>query len=281
MKRTGHWIVAAAAAAALLWAAEPVLAQRHGRPGGGHFVGGVGGVRGGGFFGGPRVLAGGFGRFRGFGHFHHRGFFGGSPVFGGPLFGGFRRFRTSWWVYPFLFGLYTPWYSNPYYWPLPYFHPPDVPFGYPCWFDGLNSGALDWSDASDHFAPGYAVLLAAPVTTVTRPAEGDSTVRLELIVPSTAEVWVEGVLTKQAGRARQFVSPPLEPGVEYAYNVRARWSQDRRSVDRVHQVPVRAGDVVRVDFLKPLELIASSSDSPARQGPLNNVGLWALARATR
>jgi uncharacterized protein (TIGR03000 family) len=291
MKRTWQWSMTAAAAAVLLWTGAPVLAQRHGGHGGGHFVhggfgvvrgggsvrgprvsaGGFGVVRGGGFVGGLRVPAGGFGRVRGFAHFHHHGFFA----------GGFRRVRTSWWVYPILFGLYTPWYSNPYCWPWPYFYPSDAPFGYPYWFDGLNAEGLDWSESSDHFAPGYAVLLTGPVTTVTRPAEGDSAVRLELAVPNTAEVWVEGVLTKQTGRERQFVSPPLEPGVEYTYNVRARWSQDRRSIDRTHLVPVRAGDVVRVDFLKPLEWTASGSDSPARQGPLNELGQWALARATR
>jgi uncharacterized protein (TIGR03000 family) len=305
MKQTWHWIAAAAAAAVLLWAAEPVLAQRHGGGGrfvggGGRFVGGgFGGVRGGAFFGGPRVFAGGFGRFpgTGFGNFGGFGRFGGFPgagfgrfgfggfrrgFIGGPFFGGgFGGLGASWWGSPAVFGPYSPWDFGPYYWPTPYYNQYDVPYGSPYWFDGFSPDALGWSDISDHFAPNYAVLYAEPAIAVSQSEAGDSAVRLDVIVPDTAEVRIEGALTKQTGGVRKFVSPPLSPGSKYAYEVRARWSQDGRTVDRVQQVVVRAGDLVRVDFIKPPDLVVSNSDSPARQGPLNELGRSALARATR
>src|SRR5262249_23760235 len=153
--------------------------------------------------------------------------------------------------YPRLYGLYTPWYANPDFWP---YSLPDV-LGYPYGSDSPEPDYFDLTDNSDHFAPAYAVLYGAPAVTVTPSVAQDLAARLDLIVPGAAAVWIEGVATKQTGGVRKFVSPPLEPGSRYAYQVRARWSRDGRPLDQVHQITVRAGDLVRVDFLKPLDLV--------------------------
>jgi uncharacterized protein (TIGR03000 family) len=295
MKRTWQWTVTAAAVAVLLAAGTPVLAQRTGVRGGGRVVGGVVG-RPGGFFGGPRVVAGGFTRFPGagfgrfggagfgrfgglgFGGFSRRGFVGGGTFVGGPFLG--SRFRPSPLIYPSVFGLYTPWYADSYYFPMHYY-PDYAPSAYPYGYDGPEADYSDGANHSDHFTPLYAVLYSASVTTVTLSTAADSAVRLDVIVPDTAEVWIEGVAMKQKGGVRKFVSPPLVPGGKYAYEVRARWTQDGRPIDQVHEVTVRAGELVRVDFLKPPDLLASDSDTPTRPGPLNELGVSALARAVR
>jgi uncharacterized protein (TIGR03000 family) len=309
MKPIWHWIVTAAAAAVLLWAGEPVLAQGHGGYGGRGFGGGGYGVGYGGY-GGPRGFGGGYGGYVGYGGGFYGGYGGaggyGGSILGGPRFvgsfnnfygagsgyGGYgasggafvgRRFggqfRASPLIYPTLYGLYAPWYANPGFWPY-YFPEPNIS-GPPSGYNSPGPSSSDLADNRDHFAPTYAVLYTAPAITVSPSGVGDSAARLDLIVPSDAEVWIEGVQTKQTGGFRRFVSPPLEPGTRYAYDVHARWSRDGQVMDQVHQVTVRAGDLVRIDFLKPLDLLASASDVVARQGPLNEKGSSALARAAR
>jgi uncharacterized protein (TIGR03000 family) len=75
------------------------------------------------------------------------------------------------------------------------------------------------------------------------------TARVKVTLPSAdAEVWFEGQLTRQRGTQRGFVSPALEPGREYVYDVRARWTENGREVERSRTVRVRADGVARVDF---------------------------------
>jgi uncharacterized protein (TIGR03000 family) len=67
-------------------------------------------------------------------------------------------------------------------------------------------------------------------------------------VPADAAIWFQGAKTGQRGEERTFVSPPLEPGRAYTYEVRARWNQDGKEVEQTRQVRVRAGETVKVDF---------------------------------
>jgi uncharacterized protein (TIGR03000 family) len=46
-----------------------------------------------------------------------------------------------------------------------------------------------------------------------------------LWVPADAEVWFNGVPTKQTGTRREFVTPPLDPGGDYSYRLRVRWNE--------------------------------------------------------
>ena len=81
--------------------------------------------------------------------------------------------------------------------------------------------------------------------------DADSRALLLVQVPATAEVWLEGRQGKQTGPSRTFRTPPLEQGVEYEYEVRARWPADDRVVDRTRRVKVRASVKTEVDFTKP------------------------------
>jgi uncharacterized protein (TIGR03000 family) len=76
-------------------------------------------------------------------------------------------------------------------------------------------------------------------------------------VPANAEIWFDGEKTSQTGSEREFVSPPLTPGRTFSYDVRARWRDNGRTVDRTRHVDVRAGQRQKVDFF--------SADRPDRE----------------
>lgn len=70
-------------------------------------------------------------------------------------------------------------------------------------------------------------------------------------VPPQAEILFGGEKTSQRGSFRQFVTPSLTPGREYAYEIQARWKEGDREVDRTRKITVHAGDRLTVDFTKP------------------------------
>jgi uncharacterized protein (TIGR03000 family) len=75
-----------------------------------------------------------------------------------------------------------------------------------------------------------------------------STAYIDLSVPPEAEVWFQGVKTRQKGRVRRFESPPLEAGREFAYDIRVRWTANGQPVTRGHQLRIHRGDWWRVDM---------------------------------
>lgn len=72
--------------------------------------------------------------------------------------------------------------------------------------------------------------------------------RISVQVPADAEIWVEGQRTRETGSVRNFVSPPLTPGRDYSYDIRARWNANGREHNVTKHVDVRAGSQVTVDF---------------------------------
>jgi hypothetical protein len=47
---------------------------------------------------------------------------------------------------------------------------------------------------------------------------------------------------------RTFTTPPLEPGSDYHYKLKARWMENGREVTRAQVVPVEAGKIAVADF---------------------------------
>ena len=73
---------------------------------------------------------------------------------------------------------------------------------------------------------------------------------LDVRVPADAEVFVEGDKTSQTGSERTFVSPALEPGRTFTYDIRASWAgPDGKPVEQTRQVKVQAGRRSLVDLL--------------------------------
>lgn len=70
----------------------------------------------------------------------------------------------------------------------------------------------------------------------------EDAVLFDLRVPAEAEVWFEGQKTSQTGASRQFVTPALERGYAYTYEIRARWTENGKPVERTRKIKVHAGD---------------------------------------
>lgn len=92
-----------------------------------------------------------------------------------------------------------------------------------------------------------------PETEMTIPAESASyysgpaasrSVLLRLWVPADAQVWIDGTPTSSTGELRSYISPPLNPGENYVYNLRV---QSRVGV-QTRSVPIHSGDRINLDF---------------------------------
>jgi uncharacterized protein (TIGR03000 family) len=91
------------------------------------------------------------------------------------------------------------------------------------------------------------------------PPVVDPSAYLIVRVPANAEVWLEGRPTKQTGEERLFVSPPLEANARFAYEVRARWTENGTVVNEIREVVVRSGERQMIIFL-PAKPKAPPSD---------------------
>jgi uncharacterized protein (TIGR03000 family) len=76
---------------------------------------------------------------------------------------------------------------------------------------------------------------------------GTQPARLTVSVPPNADVYLNGTKTQQTGTARQFVTPPLEPG-DYQYDIHATWLANGQWQSQDRQVTVHPGDNLNVDF---------------------------------
>jgi uncharacterized protein (TIGR03000 family) len=102
--------------------------------------------------------------------------------------------------------------------------------------------------------PSPAGVISAPVTAAARPAEDDDyaygsaeesashTARIQVRVPANAEVWFDGNKTSQTGNLRPFLTTELKPGMDYAYEIRVRWTEKGQSREQTRKVTFRSGD---------------------------------------
>ena len=81
----------------------------------------------------------------------------------------------------------------------------------------------------------------------TAPAEA----RLTVLVPADAAISFFGKPTTQKGTERLFITPVLQPGKEYYYDITARWAKEGRGVEETRRVWVTAGSRVKVKLLVP------------------------------
>jgi uncharacterized protein (TIGR03000 family) len=260
MFRTWRLALMLTGVAALLWTAGPLLARGPHGGGSGFHGGHVGGsaiVHAGGVHGGP---VGGF-----HGGFHT------APVGGGWHGGhvntwhgghegwrhGVEGWRSRWGGYGYGpgYGVYGLWpYANSglyrsYY---PYGSSYLAPYTVPDYYDFGDSYDYGSPVLGSTTRPSTPVQPTAPATTDTpAPAATDNTAHVDVKVPADAVLWVEGTQTRQTGTLRHFVSPPLTPGRDFTYDIRAQWTQDGQPVEVTRHVPVRAGGQVLVNFLEP------------------------------
>jgi uncharacterized protein (TIGR03000 family) len=76
---------------------------------------------------------------------------------------------------------------------------------------------------------------------------------LDVAVPmADADVWLNGVRMKQTGVNRQYESPPLKVGATYSYEIRARWTENGKAVERTQTVRVQASKQIKIDLTNPV-----------------------------
>jgi len=130
---------------------------------------------------------------------------------------------------------------------------------------GYRSG---WSIGTDggYYAPGYSYspgwssssgyVMSEPAParsssqafySGTNAEPNQATIRV-MVPDANAEVWFESTQTKQKGTDRVFVSPSLEEGRTYTYQIKATWQENGREVTRQKDVDVQPGSQAVVNF---------------------------------
>jgi len=98
-------------------------------------------------------------------------------------------------------------------------------------------------------------LKRAPVP-VPAPNPAEAVGRFQVEVPADATVFIEDKPTTLIGSSRTFLSPPLQPGKTYLYDIRARWQENGQEMEQKQTISLQAGGQVNVRFpmAEPLAL---------------------------
>jgi uncharacterized protein (TIGR03000 family) len=83
--------------------------------------------------------------------------------------------------------------------------------------------------------------------------EGDKDrARIDMQVPAAnAQVFLDGILTKQTGVNRRFVTPKLNPGRQYSFDVHVVWQDETgTSHELLRTLNLRAGEMSTLDLRK-------------------------------
>jgi uncharacterized protein (TIGR03000 family) len=159
------------------------------------------------------------------------GYRGGYYGFGSyPLYGGYRGFYSP--FYGGYYGYYGPDYYDYYdgYYPRARF------FGQRVYHDNY---LFDSGSVTDGAYYG---------STDTSSGNSSNAVLIDVKVPANAELWFDDAKTSQTGSMRQFASPPLDSEHNYSYEIRARWTENGRTVERTKNITVRPGQHLAVDM---------------------------------
>jgi uncharacterized protein (TIGR03000 family) len=221
--------------------AGPVQALRGGHGGGGHGGGFHAGRHGGSFQSGH---IGGY-----HGGYYHGGY---GRGYGYRPYYGYRHYYGGYYPY-YGYSSYYPYYGYSSYYP---YHNDSYLWGGAS-FDDTNAAEAARRYDSVTTDSGYrglssqeyqAYAQAAPATTGNVSTSVDTFAYVIASVPTSAEVWINGMKTNSTGRIREFQSPPLTSGQRYSYEIQARWSENGREVTQTQKVPITAGAHVIVGF---------------------------------
>jgi len=215
-------------------------AQRFGRGFGGF---GVGIGRGYGY-GYPGSYGSGLGFSRGGYGYGYPGYYGNS-YYGNSLLG-FNRGYYGGYSYPsyYSYGV-SPYYSSPSYYSTPSYAYTTPSYAYTTPSTTVVTPPTTYQSL---YPPTNTTTVVTTPGAATTAVQANSAV-IDVRVPDNARVYFGNQEMVQAtGSLREFTSPPLEPGYDYQYTVRAVWMQNGQPVEQTRNVTVRAGQHVAVDF---------------------------------
>jgi uncharacterized protein (TIGR03000 family) len=183
----------------------------------------------------------------GFGRFGNQAGFGVSV--GNPYGYGYNPYYGSYYgSYPY-YGSYYGRYPVSPYWTTGYSSP---------WYGSTYYTSPTYYSSPGMYGSGYVTSTGTAPATGTGtmgtqsfypPNTQGNTALIDVQVPANAQIWFDGESTSQTGTERAFRSPPLEQGQNYSYEVKARWTEDGKDIERTRKVRVRAGERVNVNFM--------------------------------
>jgi len=168
-------------------------------------------------------------------------YYGGSPYYGNWGYGNRPYYSGSY--YPGNYGYQSGYYPRTYY--GGYYYPNNSYYNNSYYNNGSYVSTPNTSSYQS-FYPSEGVTGASYANA---PDQSSRAVTMSIRVPTDAEVWFGDVKTNLTGTERVFVSPALEPGNDYTYDIRARWNENGRSVERTRTLRVHAGDRLSINFL--------------------------------
>jgi uncharacterized protein (TIGR03000 family) len=169
--------------------------------------------------------------------------------YGAGWYGGYWPAYSYWGnaysYYPSYWGSYYSYYPSytSYYYPYAYTYPTYYSYA-PTYLTPQTVVAAPTTRDYRSFYP--------PETSASSPAGNEADVRV--VTAPGAQLWFNGVLTTQAGDQRSFNTPDLQPGKTYSYEVKVRWMENGRPIERTRTVAVAAGQTVDLD-LTPANLL--------------------------
>jgi uncharacterized protein (TIGR03000 family) len=123
--------------------------------------------------------------------------------------------------------------------------------GYDAYGTGRARDGRPFYSSAFYAQPAYSFMPSADYSYgAYAPSAPDNAAHLRVIVPTGAKVWFDNSATQQTGRVRFFESPPLTPGKDYSYDVRATWTENGKEVTRTRHVDIRANAKATVDFTR-------------------------------
>jgi len=116
------------------------------------------------------------------------------------------------------------------------------------------------------FSASSQVLFAAPPANA--PSAGSEPATVRVTLPADAKLSIDGHPTKSTWSERLFVSPPLEPGKDFHYTLKAQFIRGKMTITVEETIVVRAGRETTVS----LDVPAGASASYAPGGPAYSSG---------
>jgi uncharacterized protein (TIGR03000 family) len=166
---------------------------------------------------------------------------------------------------------YTYPYSNYYTYSYPYSYTYSYPSTYsyyPYYSGSTHSSPTVYYSSPTMYSNAYVSGTSSPGTYSTTQSfypsdtQGNMPALIDVQVPPDAQIWFDGESTSQTGTERTFRSPPLQPGQDYSYEVKAHWMANGKDIERTRKVHVHAGERVFVNFMANEEGLGT----PTRSG---------------
>jgi uncharacterized protein (TIGR03000 family) len=126
------------------------------------------------------------------------------------------------------------------------------PFGYGYGgYGGYGLGMYPTTSYGYYWTYTYVSAPALPRSSSSHLGTPGRTALIEVRVPADAEVWFDGTKSDQTGAERSFRSKPLEADTTYTFEVKARWTENDKPVERTRKVRLMAGEHVRLAMPSP------------------------------